>query len=110
MQTSVSQYAAYRYERNFHRAEEFIPERWLKDKPEEFKNDARNVLQPFHVGPRGCIGKNLADAEMNLLLAKFLWHFDFELAEPEKDWFGNLKTVSIWVRKPLMIRLTLVHR
>lgn len=35
--------------------EEFIPERWLGDP--KFKDDKRDVFQPFSVGPRNCIGK-----------------------------------------------------
>ena len=54
---SISHHAAYRYEANFARPEEFIPERWLPNAPAEFNNDRRDVLQPFMVGPRGCIGK-----------------------------------------------------
>jgi cytochrome P450 len=34
-----------------------LPERWLDDAPPEFKKDSLDVLQPFHVGPRGCLGK-----------------------------------------------------
>ena len=52
---SVPQYSAYVSERNWTRPDEFIPERWLG--AEEFKNDKRSVLQPFHVGPRNCIGR-----------------------------------------------------
>lgn len=54
---SVFHHAAYRYEGNFARAEEFIPERWLANAPAEFRDDKRDVVQPFMVGPRGCIGK-----------------------------------------------------
>ena len=54
---AIFHHAAYRYEHNFARPNEFIPERWLPDAPLEFKSDTRDVLQPFHVGPRGCIGK-----------------------------------------------------
>lgn len=54
---SIFHHAAYRYEGNFARSEEFIPERWLVGAPAEFKDDKRDVVQPFMVGPRGCIGK-----------------------------------------------------
>ena len=107
---AVFHYAAYRYEHNFTRPEDFIPERWLPNAPSEFANDAREVLQPFHTGPRGCLGKNLAYAEMRLLLAKMLFHFDFELADPNEDWFGHLKAFSVWDRTSLMIRLKPVQR
>ncbi|KAH8812646.1 cytochrome P450 ClCP1 [Xylogone sp. PMI_703] len=103
---SIYHHAAYRYEPNFTRPEEFIPERWLPDAPLEFRKDKREVLQPFMVGPRGCLGKNLAYAEMRLLLAKMLWHFNFELEQPEEDWYGSLRAFMVWERKSLRIRLT----
>lgn len=41
-------------ERNFARAEEFIPERWTDP---EFSSDNRSSFQVFSYGPRGCLGK-----------------------------------------------------
>ena len=55
---------------NFFRPLEFLPERYLADPPEEFKNDKRKGHQPFSVGPRNCIGKNLALAEIRLIISK----------------------------------------
>jgi len=49
------QYAMYHSEANFRRAMQFIPERFMGDL--EFQNDRRDCLQPFHVGPRNCLGK-----------------------------------------------------
>lgn len=53
----VHQWATYHSDRNFHRSEEYIPERWLEDAPAEFRNDALDSVQPFSTGPRNCIGK-----------------------------------------------------
>jgi cytochrome P450 len=53
---------------------------------------------------------SLAYAEMRLLLAKMLWHFDFELEDPEKDWYGSLRVFMVWEREPLRIRLRAVER
>jgi cytochrome P450 len=52
----VHQLATNHSERNFHRANEFIPERWLERKDSEFANDDRAASQPFSVGSRNCIG------------------------------------------------------
>jgi cytochrome P450 len=54
---AICHHAAYRYEQNFARPDDFVPERWLPNAPPEFTNDQKAVLQPFMVGPRGCIGK-----------------------------------------------------
>lgn len=34
---------------------DFHPERFLGNT--EFENDAREALQPFHIGPRACLGQ-----------------------------------------------------
>ena len=51
----VNHWAAYRSEDNFRDPETFIPERWLGDPV--YADDQRAALQPFHIGPRNCIGK-----------------------------------------------------
>ena len=61
----VPQFAANRDMHNFHRATDFLPERWLpQDKLHDgdvaashFARDAKQVVQPFSYGPRNCIGK-----------------------------------------------------
>ncbi|ORY71471.1 cytochrome protein [Pseudomassariella vexata] len=96
------QLAANRLESNFTRPEEFIPERFLGD--EAFADDNYDVLQPFSVGPRNCIGKNLAYAEMRLILAKMLWNFDFALVKGQDDWMDQ-KTFTLWEKPPLMVNV-----
>lgn len=54
---TMNLWAANRSARNFHRPEEFLPERWLKDCPPEFAHDDRAVAKPFSFGPHDCIGK-----------------------------------------------------
>jgi cytochrome P450 len=43
--------------RNFTRAEEFIPERWLPDARAEFGADRKTAHRPFSVGPQSCFGQ-----------------------------------------------------
>ncbi|KAF2677824.1 cytochrome P450 [Lentithecium fluviatile CBS 122367] len=47
---------------NFHRAAEFLPERWLPSlhDPQRSANDALDSLFPFGTGPRTCPEKTLA--------------------------------------------------
>jgi len=54
---TMNLWAANRSSRNFHRPEEFLPERWLKECPPEFSSDDRAVAKPFSFGPHDCIGK-----------------------------------------------------
>ena len=109
-QTSISmqQYASYRLESNFHRPNEFLPQRWLGDV--EFADDDQAVLQPFAVGPRNCIGRNLAYAEMRLILAKVLFHFDLELDEGKTGQWMDQKVYLLWEKNPLWAKLKPVSR
>lgn len=108
IQTSVALqlYAACRSSSNFHRPDEFLPERWLAPADPAFAADRREVSQPFSVGPRNCIGRQLAYAEMRLILAKILWNFDLELHEAEmqgRDWLGEQGVWILWDKGPLLV-------
>jgi len=61
----------------------FRPERWLESSEEQLKV-YNNVLRPFGIGPRACIGQNLATIEIRLTLAGLLRRYEFDVtAEPE---------------------------
>ncbi|KAF5667311.1 cytochrome P450 monooxygenase [Fusarium heterosporum] len=61
---AVNHYAAYHSPLNFSRPLEFIPERWIN--LDAFPEDKREVLQPFSVGPRNCIGRSSEIIKANL--------------------------------------------
>ena len=50
-------YACQHSPANFKHPDSFIPERFLPEGKEEYKNDRRDALNPFSTGPRNCIGK-----------------------------------------------------
>ena len=83
-----------------------------------YTHDNRSALQPFSFGPRNCIGRNLARAEMRVALARLLWGFDVvagEDAEGEEDsefkmWRARQKLFGFWEKGPLMCRLVPVVR
>ncbi|KAL4865135.1 putative sterigmatocystin biosynthesis P450 monooxygenase stcF [Aspergillus spectabilis] len=103
---AVQQFAACRSEENFHRPDEFRPERWQGNG--EFANDRRETSQPFSIGPRNCIGRQLAYAEMRLILAHLLWHFDLQLDHTrmqEMDWLAEQGIWILWDKKPLWVVL-----
>ncbi|KAL4736476.1 cytochrome P450 [Aspergillus similis] len=105
---SIHQSAAYRSHSNFHLPNDFIPERWLPDAKNNpsspFYHDNRAVVQPFSVGPRNCIGRNLAFAEMRVILARVLWNFDLELCQESENW-SDQKSYVLWEKGALMCRL-----
>ncbi|KAK4159985.1 hypothetical protein QBC43DRAFT_246406 [Cladorrhinum sp. PSN259] len=108
---SIQAYSMNREPRYWARADEYLPERWLNDacsNPKSpFFGDQRHGLQPFSVGPRSCIGQNLAWVEMRLILAKLLWSFDFEApADKSKrlDW-DTLRTFLFVEKRPIRVTI-----
>ncbi|KAK1140603.1 hypothetical protein N8T08_010240 [Aspergillus melleus] len=111
-QTSVSiaWYSSLRASTNFAEPESFLPERWLPDnKDPRFASDKKEAQQPFSYGPRNCLGRNLAYAEMRLVAVKLLWNFDLAFEEECEEW-DNQKSYNIWEKDPLKVKLTPVHR
>ena len=107
MGTIVHLLAAFHLNSNFHRPNEFLPERWLEQAKYtgEFVDDNRDIFQPFSIGPRSCLGRNLATSEMRLIMAKLLFHFDLTLDQSTGDWLDQ-KAWGLWSKKPLYVKLT----
>ncbi|RYP86559.1 hypothetical protein DL769_000731 [Monosporascus sp. CRB-8-3] len=90
---------------NFADPLEFVPERWLKDPPAKYANDNLEATQPFSVGPKSCIGRNLAMAEMRLILARMVWNFDLELCDGSRGWKESQLIFNVWEKKPLRVKV-----
>ncbi|KAI2785510.1 cytochrome P450 [Daldinia loculata] len=86
----------------------FAPERWLGDP--EYKDDQQDAMQPFSTGPRNCIGRNLAYAEMRLILAKILYNFDISIDDDSRNWILNQRSFTVWEKPALNIHLTPVAK
>ena len=58
--------------RHFPQSEKFIPDRWLRDNsgPLSSSNVHPYAYMPFGFGPRTCIGRRVAELEINVLLMK----------------------------------------
>ncbi|CAG9982954.1 unnamed protein product [Clonostachys byssicola] len=100
----IWQWPMYHSPKNFTLPDAFAPERWLGDP--RFAGDRIQALQPFSVGPRNCIGKNLAYAEMRMILARIIWNFDLRLVEPDFNWFDANKTYVLWEKPEYHMYLT----
>ncbi|KAM3076809.1 hypothetical protein ACMFMG_003723 [Clarireedia jacksonii] len=103
----------------------FHPERWLGSEdvsalkntfpgmilsdPKEFEHDDRKAKQAFSYGPANCIGKNLAYAEMRLLLGIVVWGFDLKGGEGFDTWLERNKMFGLWKKPALNVRLTKVN-
>lgn len=65
------------------------------------------AFNPFSLGPRRCLGRNLAYLEMQLVLAHLIWAFDFEPVEDEEPpWsWEQQKSWILWEKKSLNVRI-----
>ncbi|KAI4152136.1 MAG: hypothetical protein L6R39_001887 [Caloplaca ligustica] len=105
----VHQWAAFQSSDNFTDPSSFIPERWLPEAPERYRSDNRPALQPFSMGPRNCLGKNLAYLEMRSILVRILWNFDITLCEESHGW-SDQKSYILWDKPPLWVKLEHRHK
>ncbi|KAF4778885.1 cytochrome P450 ClCP1 [Colletotrichum scovillei] len=105
---AIHQWAINHNEKYFKDPYGFHPERFMGD--EEFASDNREAFQPFHIGSRNCLGRNLAYFEMRLILARLIWNFDIEIDEDDKDWAKKQQVFILWDKGPLKARLTPVMR
>lgn len=102
---AINQWAAPHSSANFTRPYEFIPERWMGDA--EFMKDKRRVVNPFSVGPRNCLGRNLANVEMRVILARMILNLDMELCEESRGWLEANRIYLLFEDKPpLIVKLT----
>lgn len=94
-------------------AEEFHPERWLPHSHPLFKqryaNDVLEASKPFLIGPRTCLGKNLAYLEMRIVLSKLVLLFDWEAMQTlgrgqEVDWHRDTRVQFLWAKPELRVR------
>lgn len=95
-------FATYRDPENFSEPTSFIPERWLSTENSTKQRQNRgDCFQPFSYGPRNCLGKNIAKAELRLLLCKLLFEFDWALSPGQKDWMEQQKVQGFWQKPSL---------
>ncbi|KAL4894202.1 cytochrome P450 [Aspergillus ambiguus] len=71
-------------ERYFTNPRSFIPERWLAPSHHRadatFRADEHDAAKPFSLGPRGCLGINLATLELRMVIARLAWEFDWTMS------------------------------
>lgn len=79
-----------RNKRFFPKPTHFIPERFIQSQTpfpdaELFQPSGKYAFQPFSVGPRNCIGQELAMTEMKVILALTAREIDFVLEYPGEE-------------------------
>ncbi|KAL8919920.1 MAG: hypothetical protein Q9172_004738 [Xanthocarpia lactea] len=84
---------------------DFVSGYWVPPKDPQYADDNLDVLQPYSVGARNCIGKNLANAEITLVLTRLLWEFDIVLSqETDRNW-PDQQAWFTWRKKPLVVHI-----
>jgi cytochrome P450 len=76
-QVGVNTYSLHHNENYFPEPFIFRPERWMVEDKDKLRT-MHNSFAAFSTGARGCAGKPMAYLESSLVVAKILWHFDFE--------------------------------
>ncbi|OBT58338.1 hypothetical protein VE04_00739 [Pseudogymnoascus sp. 24MN13] len=99
-------------EANFRDCDTFIPERWIGN---EYDGDLKKAAQPFSLGPRGCIGRNLSYMEMRIILARLLWNFDLVSVDGAPNWnpagvIGRARAFMTWEKPDLNVKAVPVKR
>lgn len=83
-------------------AEEFVPERW---DPTRLTRRQKEAFIPFSVGPRACIGRNLAEMELFVGCSTFFRLFDISI---EQD--GPMEIAEGFLRKPVELIVGIKRR
>ncbi|KAF7283082.1 hypothetical protein GWI33_001488 [Rhynchophorus ferrugineus] len=93
-----------RDDKYFMDANEFIPERWLRSTTDEYssKNVHPFASFPFGLGPRSCVGKRLANMELQVGVAKIIRNFQFSWPHPDAQ-FGA--TLLYGIQTPLRFKV-----
>ncbi|RSL97567.1 hypothetical protein CDV31_012980 [Fusarium ambrosium] len=106
---TVYQWATTHSPLNFTDPELFKPQRFLPAShplyDKRYQNDNKAASKPFSAGPRDCIGKNLAYAEMRLVMSRLLWKYDLEAVQGQEDWVFAQRVYVIYDKGPFMVNL-----
>ncbi|RDA82326.1 hypothetical protein CP532_4622 [Ophiocordyceps camponoti-leonardi (nom. inval.)] len=96
---AVNFYSLFHNEEYFDDPFSYKPERWLEPGEGQIESEERKrtyktmrqVLAPFGLGERSCLGKLMANMEITLTLARTIFFFDFDLAPGEAGRLGGGK-------------------
>jgi len=80
-------------------AEEFRPERWATVTEKQ-----KAAFVPFSYGPRACVGRNVAEMDLALIVSTVFRRYEFEIRQ------GEMETREGFLRKPLGLQVGMRKR
>jgi len=104
VEVTVPTWAICRDSRYFTNPDEWIPERWIDVAYEKDQTIGRAAWKPFSLGPRGCIGRNLAYMEARLGVAHWVRKLDFAFVEPNGSY--EVADFTVAERSELLVNIT----
>lgn len=96
---STQTWSVMRDKRYWKNPDDFRPERWLGG-----ETINREAFNPFSLGPRVCIGINLAYMEMHIILARLAWQYDWELVSTDLNWEKENMMYVLWQKPKMNVR------
>ncbi|TVY94334.1 Cytochrome P450 monooxygenase [Lachnellula willkommii] len=98
MWVSVPHFTIFRNPKYFRQPHEYIPERWIADEDTGYSAEdvkvAQAAFQPFSLGPRHCIARNLALREITFTLARIFYLYEVQPVKNSGRWMGSLPGID----------------
>jgi benzoate 4-monooxygenase len=83
-------------------ADNFVPDRW---DPKRLTDRQKDAFIPFSTGPRACVGRNVAEMELKVMVGTVFRNFEFR-----DEHVGDMETREGFLRKPLGFNVGIKRR
>ncbi|KAF8848799.1 pisatin demethylase [Acephala macrosclerotiorum] len=85
-------------------AKMFRPERWLRGSQEEIRRKEANLELVFGYGRWQCLGKSVAQVELNKVFVELLRNFELTIVNPQEPWESY--SAGIFIQSDMWLRMT----
>jgi len=108
-------YGLHRNPKLWHRANDFVPERWIDpvlQKLDDAQTKYKGAFMPFAAGPRNCVGQPLAQTILKIMLARIINECEFsDLRMKQHEEFASEEDMIEWsvhLRKDMQAGFTVL--
>lgn len=104
---AVDQYTIQRSPKYWRDPEVYRPERWagVGKKGSEFEWDNHSAYRPFLLGPRACLGRELALQIVRLVLARLVFSYDLQMTNKEFVWERDCNSSYLWLGHKVLVQV-----